>query len=103
MQFMILADDELVKFSVYPVLHGVTAKLTQANDQAKGWRTGISLGCKHCISNPRKSSVVWVGNILSYLVHTQSPSGRPRLALAEKSRSPARNQRHLSLMAYVPT
>ena len=68
MQFMILADEELVKFSDYPVLPGVAAKLVQVNDQAKEWRSKVYIGCKHCISNPRKSSAVWVGNVVSYLV-----------------------------------
>jgi len=63
MQFMILADEELVKFADYPVLPGVTAKLVQANDQAKEWRSKVLLGCKHCISNPRKPSSVWVEDV----------------------------------------
>ena len=70
MQFMILADEELVKFSDYPVLPGVTAKLVQANDKAKEWRSNVSVGCKHCIQNPRKSSAMWVVNGVSYLVRT---------------------------------
>ena len=103
MQFMILADEELVKFSDYPVLPGITTKLVQANDQAKKWRSRVLVGCKHCISNPRKYSSVWVGNVASYLVRTQSPPERPKLAPTEKSRSPARNQSGSNMMAYVPT
>jgi len=60
MQFMILADEELVKFSDYPVLPGIAAKLVQTNDQAKEWRSKVSVGCKHCISNPRKSPTACV-------------------------------------------
>jgi len=59
MQFMILADEELVKFSDYPVLPGVTAKLVRTNDKAKEQRRKVRIGCKHCISNPRKSSAAW--------------------------------------------
>ena len=70
MQFMILPDEELVKFSDYPVFPGVTAKLVEPSNQAKEWRRNVTVGCKHCISNPRKSSAVWVGNIVSHLVRT---------------------------------
>jgi len=71
MQFMILVDEELVKFSDYPVLPGVTAKLMRTDGQAKEWRSSVYFGCKHCIPNPRKSYAVWMGNLVSDLVYTQ--------------------------------
>ena len=60
MQFKILADEELVKFSDYLFLPGVTAKLMTADDQTKEWRSSKYFGCKHCIPNPRKSSAIWI-------------------------------------------
>ena len=71
MQFMILADEELVKFSDYPVLPGVTAKLMQADGQAKEWRSSVYFRCKHCIPNPRESHTIWIRNLVSDLVNTQ--------------------------------
>jgi len=52
MHFMILADEDLVEFSDYAVLPGVTAKLMQVNERAKEWRDTVSVGCKHCVQNP---------------------------------------------------
>lgn len=60
MQFMVLTDEELVKFSDYPVLPGITAMLMKTKEQAKKLRSKVYFGCKHCVLNPRKSSVVWV-------------------------------------------
>lgn len=59
MQFMILTDEELVKFSDYPVLPGVVAMLMKADEEAKELRSKARFGCKHCVPNPRKSSAVW--------------------------------------------
>ena len=58
MQFMILTDEELVNFSDYPVLPGVTAMLMKTTEKAKGLRSKVYFGCKHCIPNPRKPSIV---------------------------------------------
>ncbi|KAF9653537.1 hypothetical protein BDM02DRAFT_1562337 [Thelephora ganbajun] len=52
MQFMILADEELSKFSDYPVTPGVTAQLMRTGEQTKEWRSKSYFGCKHCIPNP---------------------------------------------------
>lgn len=58
MQFMILTDEELAKFSDYPVLPGIVTMLTRTNEEAKKRRGKAYFGCKHCVPNPRKSSVV---------------------------------------------
>ena len=58
MQFMILTDEELAKFSDHPVLPGVVKMLMRTNEEAKKWRGKVYFGCKHCVPNPRKSSVV---------------------------------------------
>lgn len=62
---MILADEDHSKLADYPILPGVTAKLMQT----KGWRSTVSVGCKHCVPNPRKSSTARVGNPVSDFPH----------------------------------
>lgn len=52
MEIMILADEELVEFSDYPVTPGITARLTRADKQMKERRSNRCFGCKHCILNP---------------------------------------------------
>ena len=52
---MILADEELVKLSGYPVTPGIAARLMQMDQQTKERRGTACFMCKHCIPNPRKS------------------------------------------------
>lgn len=54
MQFMLLTDEELVKFSDYPAIPGITARLMQTNKQMKERRKNTCFACKHCVTNPRE-------------------------------------------------
>lgn len=74
MQFMILSDEELVKFSDHPVFPGVTAKLMRTDEQAKGWRNTVSVGCKHCIPNQCKPCAVRVWYLVSDFAHLAATS-----------------------------
>lgn len=65
---MTLTDEELVNFSDYPILPGVTTMLMKTDEQAKTWRSKVYFGCKHCVPNPRKPSVLWVPIHVFYLI-----------------------------------
>lgn len=61
MEIMILADEELVKFSDFPVTPGITAQLVRAEKQTKGRRSNACFACKHCVPNPCKYRIGYVG------------------------------------------
>jgi len=75
---MILTDEELAKFSDYPVLPGVAAMLMKTNDKTKKLRSKAYFGCKHCVPNPRKFLAVWVcmNPSLTRLLLSRPRSGR---------------------------
>jgi len=52
MQFTILADEELAKFSDYPVTPSITTRFMQTDPQTVEWRRNSYFACKHCIPNP---------------------------------------------------
>ena len=60
MQFMVLADEELTKFSDYPVTPGITAQFTKTDQKTMEQRRNPYFSCKHCIPNPRKSTAMSV-------------------------------------------
>jgi hypothetical protein len=101
MQFMILTEEDLAKFSDYPVLPGVTAMLMKADERAKKLRSKVYFGCKHCVPNPRKFLACGY-EPFSNSACAQSPPDRPELVLPEKPRSPKRNQKRSVLMDCVP-
>lgn len=63
MQFMILTDEDLIKFADYPLLPGITAMLTKSTDQTIKLRSKAYFGCRHCIPNPRKPSALGNGSL----------------------------------------
>ena len=58
MQFMILADEELVKFSDHPATPGIVVRFAKTDRQTMEQRRNPYFACKHCIPNPRKFSVL---------------------------------------------
>lgn len=54
MQFKVLTDEELVKFSDYPTSPGITARLMQTDKKMKERRKNTCFACKHCVPNPRE-------------------------------------------------
>jgi hypothetical protein len=59
MQFMILTDEELVKFSDFLTIPGTTAQFMWGDQQTKERGRNACFACKHCILNPRKPSALW--------------------------------------------
>lgn len=65
MEFMILTDEELAKFSDYPVTPGITARFMRTDQQTMEQRRKPHFACKHCILNPRKCTVACGGDPVS--------------------------------------